>query len=135
MKKLLLIIVLFLPFIIKAQLCKDTNYIHIPNKVGKQIALDLNRLDSLIAVSKVCDKEVGLLNRKILFKDSIIGTMEQKEINYKTLIEKEKEKFKIVEEQNTELRTEIKKNKTKNTFIQIIGGAFITSLTYILIFK
>jgi GMP synthase PP-ATPase subunit len=58
-----------------------------------------------------------------------------KEQNYILLNEKEKEKFEIVQEQNKELRKEIRKMKVKNTIIQIFGGAVITTLTGVLIFK
>ena len=45
------------------------------------------------------------------------------------------EKFKIVNEQNEELRDEVKKLKVKNTFTQIISGALLTSLTVFSIIK
>jgi hypothetical protein len=62
-------------------------------------------------------------------------TFEQKETNYKLQIEKENEKFKIVDDQNKELRQDIKKLKVKNTVFQIVGGSIITILSSILIFK
>jgi hypothetical protein len=61
--------------------------------------------------------------------------MELKEDNYELQIQKEQEKFGIVEEQNEGLRKDIKKIKTKNTVIEIVGGAIVGALTYILIFK
>jgi hypothetical protein len=61
--------------------------------------------------------------------------MEQKEKNYEIRIEKEKEKFVIVEEQNKVLSKEVKKLKTKNTFISIIGGVLLTTLTILSISK
>jgi hypothetical protein len=61
--------------------------------------------------------------------------MEQKEKNYELRIEKEKEKFVIVEEQNKSLSKEVKKLKTKNTLISIIGGALLTTLTIFSISK
>jgi hypothetical protein len=61
--------------------------------------------------------------------------MKLKEDNYKLQIKKEQEKFTIVENQNDGLRKDIKKLKTKNTVIEIVGGAIIGGLTYIFIFK
>jgi hypothetical protein len=61
--------------------------------------------------------------------------MEQKEKNYELQIEKEKEKFGIVETQNEDLRKQVKKLKTKNTFIVIIGGALLTALTVLSVLK
>jgi hypothetical protein len=61
--------------------------------------------------------------------------MEQKEKNYELQIQKEKEKFGIVENQNEDLRKQVKKLKTKNAFIEIIGGALLTTLTVFSVIK
>ena len=61
--------------------------------------------------------------------------MELKEDNYLLQIKKEGEKYTIVDDQNKGLRTDIKKLKTKNTIIEIVGGAIIGALTYIVLFK
>ena len=61
--------------------------------------------------------------------------MELKEDNYELQIQKEEEKFKIVEDENNGLRKDIKKLKTKNTIIEIVGGAIVGALTYIVVFK
>jgi hypothetical protein len=73
--------------------------------------------------------------KKVDVQGIIITTMEQKEKNYELQIEKEKEKFGIVETQNQDLRKEVKKLKTKNTFIQIIGGVLLTTLTVFSVLK
>ena len=44
-------------------------------------------------------------------------------------------KVKLVEEDNTNLRKDIKKIKTKNTIIEIVSGAIVGALTYIVVFK
>lgn len=58
-----------------------------------------------------------------------------KEDNYKSIILKEQEKYQIVDNQNNDLRKDIKKMKAKNTIFAIIGGAIIGGLTYITVFK
>ena len=50
-------------------------------------------------------------------------------------VKKEKEKFGIIETQNEDLRKQVKKLKTKNTFIVIIGGALLTALTVLSVLK
>lgn len=135
MKKLLFIL-LFLPITVLSQKVKtDTTVICLPYKVAKQIALDLNRLDSLNGVHTLTIKELNETQKKVGIQKEIITTMEQKEKNYDLQISKEKEKFVIVDDQNKELRNEVKKLKTKNTFIGIIGGALITTLTVLSILK
>jgi hypothetical protein len=136
MKKLLIILLLTLiPSIIFSQVKQDTTQICFPYGVAKQIALDLNKLDQLTEVHKLTETELKETQNKVSVQDSIIVTMELKEDNYELQIKKEQEKFKIVEEQNEGLRKDIKKLKTKNTIIEIVGGAIIGGLTYIFIFK
>jgi len=136
MKTLLLSLLLFLPIIGFSQKGKiDTTTICLPYKVAKQMALDLNRLDSLTAIHKLTVKELTETNKKVEVQGSIITTMEIKEKNYELQIEKEKEKFGIVEKQNEDLRKQVKKLKTKNAFIEIIGGALLTTLTVFSILK
>jgi hypothetical protein len=81
------------------------------------------------------ETELKQTQNKVTIQDSIIATMKLKEDNYKLQIKKEQEKFTIVENQNEGLRKDIKKLKTKNTVIEIVGGAIIGGLTYIFIFK
>ena len=136
MKKLLLMLLLVLPVMAFSQKGNvDTTTICIPYDVAKQIALDLNRLDSLTAIHKLTITELFQTQKKVDVQGIIITTMEQKEKNYDLQISKEKEKFGIVETQNEDLRKEVKKLKTKNTFIQIIGGALLTALTVFSVLK
>jgi hypothetical protein len=135
MKNILLIILFLLPLTVFSQTKKDTTEICIPYKVAKQMALDLNSLDSLKADSKLTNKELKETRKKVIYQDSIIQTMELKEENYKLQIQKEEEKYKIVDDQNNGLRDDIRKIKRKNTFIEIIGGSIVGALSYILIFK
>jgi hypothetical protein len=97
--------------------------------------LDLNKLDQLTELVKLTEKELKETQNKVEVQSNIIETMELKEDNYELQIQKEEEKFKIVEEENEGLRTDIKKLKTKNTIIEIVGGAIIGALTYIAVFK
>ena len=97
--------------------------------------MDLNKLDQLTEVHKLTETELKETQNKVSVQDSIIVTMELKEDNYELQIKKEQEKFTIVEEQNEGLRKDIKKLKTKNTIIEIVGGAIIGGSTYIFIFK
>jgi hypothetical protein len=135
MKNLLITLLLFVPLLSFGQVKKDTTQICFPYSVGKQIALDLNKLDQLTEVLKLTETELKETQNKVSVQNDIITTMELKEDNYELQIQKEQEKFGIVEEQNEGLRKDIKKIKTKNTVIEIVGGAIIGALTYILIFK
>ena len=136
MKRLFLMLLLVLPVMAFSQKVNvDTNVICVPYKVAKQMALDLNRLDSLTAIHKLTVKELSETQKKVEVQGSIISTMELKEKNYELQIEKEKEKFGIVETQNEDLRKQVKKLKTRNTLIEIVGGALLTTLTVFSIIK
>jgi hypothetical protein len=136
MKKLLLMLLLVFPVIAFSQKGNiDTTTICVPYKAAKQMALDLNRLDSLTAVHKLTIIELTETQKKVDLQGNIITTMEQKEKNYELQIQKEKEKFGIVENQNEDLRKQVKKLKTKNAFIEIIGGALLTTLTVFSVLK
>jgi|LakMenEpi03Aug12_release.lakeMendotaPanAssembly.Ray.scaffolds.fasta_scaffold575567_3 hypothetical protein len=135
MKNLIMTLLVFVPLFSFGQIKKDTTQICFPYSVGKQIALDLNKLDQLTELVKLTEKELKETQNKVEVQSNIIGTMELKEDNYELQIQKEEEKFKIVEEENEGLRTDIKKLKTKNTIIEIVGGAIVGALTYIVVFK
>jgi hypothetical protein len=135
MKNLIMTLLVFVPLFSFGQIKKDTTQICFPYSVGKQIALDLNKLDQLTELVKLTEKELKETQNKVEIQSNIIETMELKEDNYELQIQKEEEKFKIVEEENEGLRTDIKKFKTKNTIIEIVGGAIIGALTYIAVFK
>ena len=58
-----------------------------------------------------------------------------KDKNIEVIIKDSDEKVKLLEEDNKDLRKEIKRIKTKNTIIEVVSGAIVGALTYILVFK
>jgi len=100
MKNLIMTLLVFVPLFSFGQIKKDTTQICFPYSVGKQIALDLNKLDQLTELVKLTEKELKETQNKVEVQSNIIGTMELKEDNYELQIQKEEEKFKIVEEEN-----------------------------------
>jgi hypothetical protein len=113
----------------------DTNTMCFPTEVGKKILLDLNEFDRLKKEKVLTDKEIKQLELKCEEQDSIIVDLEEKDKNNQVIIGAANEKFKLVEEDNKNLRTDIVKIKTKSTIIEIIAGAILASITYIQIFK
>jgi hypothetical protein len=73
--------------------------------------------------------------QKIIYLEKSINTWEQKDSLSKEIVTKTEEKFKIISDQNDELRKEVKKLKVKNTFISIISGAVLSTLTVFSIMK
>ena len=111
----------------------DTTEICLPYSVGKQIMLDLNRLDSTTAILKLTETEVIELNKKIDAQQGIIGNLEDKVKISDTIIQKTNEKFDIVDKINKDLVTDNKKLRRKNVIIEIVSGILIGALTYQLV--
>ena len=108
----------------------DTTEICLPYSVGKQIMLDLNRLDSTTAILKLTETEVIELNKKIDAQQGIIRNLEDKVKISDTIIQKTNEKFDIVDKINKDLVTDNKKLRRKNVIIEIVSGILIGALTY-----
>ena len=108
----------------------DTTEICLPYSVGKQIMLDLNRLDSTTAILKLTETEVIELNKKINAQQGIIGNLEDKVKIGDTIVQKTNEKFDIVDKINKDLVTDNKKLRRKNVIIEIVSGILIGALTY-----
>ena len=137
MKNLILILFVSFGVSILSQTTKkeDTTEICIPYKVGKQIMIDLNKLDSTSAILKLTKDEVVELNKKIEVQKSIIITMEEKIKTSEIIIQKTNDKFQIVDNINKDLTSDNRKLKRKNTIIQIISSSIIGGLTYGIIVK
>lgn len=136
MKNLILIFFVLISFVSFSQTKKvDSTEICFPYQVGKQILLDLNECDRNMELLKSTEKEVVLLNQKIESKDTIIN-LQKKQIEIDSvIIGKTNEKFEIVDEENKKLRDDINELKLRNKIFNIISGAVIGGLTYIIVFK
>lgn len=138
MKKIFLIISLvFLSFVCEAQVKKpiDTTQICIPYDVAQKMLLDLNDYDRLKELSKLDKKEITELNNKIVLLEKTNKTWVEKDSLSNQIITQTEEKVKIYKEENENLNKEMKRLKTKNTLFNIVSGAIIAPLTYLLIFK
>jgi hypothetical protein len=134
---ILLIVFMSLSFIGLTQKTKsiDTSELCIPYNVAQQMLIDLNEYDKLKELSKLDKEEIYQLNNKIVYMEKTISTWEQKDTLNKDIILNVEEKFKIVNNQNEDLRKEVKKLKVKNTMTQIISGVLLTTLTIFSIAK
>ena len=137
MKNILFLLFVLFSFISISQkeIKNDTNEICFPSKVGKQILLDLNELDKLKETEKLTKKEIYELEKKVVKQDSIISKLEQKDVNNLLIVKSVEEKFKLVEEDNKDLRGRIKTLGIKNNIIEIVTGVIMSSIIYIQIFK
>jgi hypothetical protein len=131
MKNILSVLFLLVSLTSFGQIKKvDTTEICLPYSVGKQIMLDLNKLDSTTAILKLTETEVIELNKKIDAQQGIIGNLEDKVKISDTIVQKTNEKFDIVDKINKDLVTDNKKLRRKNVIIEIVSGILIGALTY-----
>jgi|688.fasta_scaffold338908_2 hypothetical protein len=137
MKNIVTLIFLLFSFttIAQKEMQIDTNLICFPNSIGKQILNDLNYLDRLKSIEIKTTKEISELEKKIIFQEKSISTLEETNSHNLRIIGLTEEKVNLLDEENKKLMVDIGKIKTKNTVIEIVGGAIIGALTYILVFK
>ena len=96
---------------------------------------DLISGDSAKAELKLTETQLVQTEKKVVLKDSVITTLRLKEVNYLTIIDAEKEKFRIVEDYSKKLEWNLKKEKVKGKFKSILGTGVIAVLTFFLITK
>lgn len=135
MKFVISILFVFLTTFVFSQKNVDTTILYIPVKVAKSILIDLNEMDRLKKQEETYIKEIYQLEVKVFKNEKIISVLEEKNKKNEKIISLSESKYKLLDEDNKNLRTEIKRIKTKHIIIDIIGGSIITGLTYILVFR
>jgi hypothetical protein len=136
MKNILILFFILLTKISFGQIIEsDTTTLLIPVNVGKSILVDLNDLERLKKQEVTYKNEIIQLENKVFKNEKIITTLEEKDKKNNEIIELKDSKYKLVDDENKQLRDDIKKIKTKNIIIEIVGGSLITVLTYIIAFK
>lgn len=113
----------------------DTQVVVLPVKVAKEIAKDLLRGDSAITELKLANSQIKQLEIKSEYQDSIIIYLREKEKNYVTLIDGEKRKNEILNDEIKKTQKELKKVTAKKTFYNLVSGAIIVTLSYLYITK
>ena len=136
MKKVLFLLTFIFSSYLYSQkeLNKDTTQICFPTDIGRQIVTDLNELDRLKENEKLTEKEITELETKIVNQDSIISKLQQKDIN-ELIVNGVEEKYELVEEDNKELRKDLKWAKIKTNIVEIVSGVLMATFVYIELFK
>ena len=126
MKNIIFFIFLtFSSFVFTQKTNVDTSIICFPTEIGKEVLKDLNELDKLRKTNILDKKEIEEFEKKVKDKDR----------NNEILVKSTEEKYKLVEEDNNDLRKEIKNIKIKNNIIEIVSGVIFATITYIQLFK
>ena len=117
MKNIVTLIFLLFSFttIAQKEMQIDTNLICFPNSIGKQILNDLNDLDRLKSIEIKTTKEISELEKKIIFQEKSISTLEETNSHSLRIIGLTEEKVNLLDQENKQLMVDIGKIKTKNT--------------------
>jgi hypothetical protein len=107
----------------------------IPVPVVKMIIKDLISGDSAKNLLKLTEEQLKETEKKVSFKDSIITTMQIKEVNFNKIIGAEREKFKVQEDYSKGLEKALRKEKVKNKFTKFLSGGMLAAMGFLLITK
>ena len=126
MKKLIILLLITLPLLTKAQ--EDT--IKLPASVAKKIVKDLVSGDSAKAILELTKQQLTATEQKVTIEDSIISVYKLKSVNYQANIDTQKERVAEWEKQYKILAKDNRKLRSKLTFTRIVAGAIIGVVTY-----
>lgn len=130
MKLFFIVAALLLSITTQAQ---DT--IRIPAPIAKQIVLDLISGDSAKAELGLVQQQLSLTNKVVVLKDSIISSCNQKNALSDIRIKNEQMKYDTQGIFVKQLQTNVKKLKTKVTFVTSTFLALTGGLIYLYIVK
>jgi hypothetical protein len=106
-----------------------------PIPIVKLIAKDLISGDQAKEELKLTTKELEETQLKVSLKDSVIAKITEKEINYKRIIEEQKNQYNVLQTHTTEVEKMYKNMKRRNVFTKIFSTMIIGTVGYFLITK
>ena len=131
----LLIAILLLSSTVFSQSVTDTSKLQLSYPIAKMIVKDLVKGDSALALLKVKEDELILVEKKVVAKDSIISTYKRKELNYLSQVNNETAKVEGWQKQYSDLYKQHRKLKVKYRFTQILSYAIVGGLGYLYLTK
>jgi len=107
----------------------------LPVSTLKMISQDLLKGDEAKAQLKLTEEQLDLTEKKVVVKDSIIATMKVKESNYVTIIVAHNQKYDVLDKYTKKIEWDLKKEKVKGKFLNIMSGGIVIALTTLLIIR
>jgi hypothetical protein len=112
-----------------------TEFIRIPVPVVKRIVIDLVRGDSAMAQLQQSNLQLAELEKKSKMQDSMIVAYKTVDVNNQKIISNLERKVEIVEGEYKTVSKELKKQKVKSKFTNLLSSGTILTLVYFLISK
>jgi len=114
---------------------QNQEFIKIPVPVVRKIVVDLVKGDSAIAQLHQSNLMIKQLEAKTQVQDSIITSYKQVDANNKKIISNLERKVEIVETEFKVVSKELKKQKIKSRFTNLLSTGTIVTLLYFVITK
>lgn len=112
-----------------------TEFIKIPVPVVKRIVIDLVRGDSAMAQLQQSNLQFAELEKKSKIQDSMIVVYKTVDVNNQKIISNLEKKVEIVEREYKTVSKELRKQKVKSRFTNLLSSGTILTLVYFLISK
>ena len=112
-----------------------TEFIKIPVPVVKRIVIDLVRGDSAMAQLQQSNLYLAELEKKSKMQDSMIVAYKTVDVNNQKIISNLERKVEIVQGEFKTVSKELKKQKVKSKFTNLLSSGTILTLVYFLISK
>lgn len=112
-----------------------TEYISIPVPVVKNIVIDLVRGDSAFAQLHQSNLQIIELEKKVKTQDTLISNYKEVDENNKQIITKLERKVELLEGEFKTVSKELKKQKVKSKFTNLLSSGTIVTLLYFVITK
>jgi alpha-amylase/alpha-mannosidase (GH57 family) len=136
-KKLMLLVAMTISSLslFSQNVTQNQEFIKIPVPVVRKIVVDLVRGDSAIAQLHQSNLMIKQLENKTKVQDSIIVSYKQVDENNQKIISNLERKVEIVETEFKSVSKELRKQKIKSRFTNLLSSGTIVTLLYFVITK
>ena len=131
MKKLIpLIILMMISLNSFSQSVIDTTKIQLKKPIVRLVIKDLIIGDDAKAEIKLLSNKLNLLENKVFIKDSVIFSLNERVINFESMLNTQSNQISLSEKLSTRLQLDLKKQKVKT---KLMSGAGIIAIVGILV--
>ena len=131
MKKLIPLIVLMMMSLQGfSQSATDSTSIQLQKPIARLVIKDLITGDGAKEELSLVEQKIKLLETKIVFKDSVISTLDNRVLNLESILNTRSDQLSLSKELSDRLQTDLKKQKVKT---KLFGGAGIIAVVGILV--
>lgn len=136
MKKLIpLIILMMMSLQGFSQSVIDTTKIQLKKPIARLVIKDLIIGDGAKEELKLLSNKLGLLETKIVVKDSVIFNLNKSVMNFENILLAKSDQLAISQELSLKLQTDLKKQKAKTKLFQLGSGALVVGGLVLLLAK